>query len=66
MAIAEAVKTAMSHHYFIIGGKVYRKKDGGAIGSDLTGELAQIVMLLWDEEFIKKLGSLGIDFDIYK
>ena len=34
--------------------------------SDLTGEICQIVMLLWDLQFLKKLSQLGIQADLYK
>ena len=56
----------MGNHFFTIGGKTYRQTDGGAIGSDLTGELARIVMLLWNEKFLAKLKDLNINPDVYK
>ena len=65
IAAGKAVKAVMTNHYFSIGGKMYRQKDGGSIGLDLTVELASVYMSLWDESFIKKCKSLGIKLDVY-
>ena len=66
IALANLVHTAMDNHFFTVGNKFYKQKDGGAIGSDLTGEVARIVMLLWDEAFLTKLHRLGITEQLYK
>ena len=66
IALAEMVKVAMGNHFFLVGDRIFRQKDGGAISSDLTGEVARIVMLLWDEMFISKLHGLDIKEHFYK
>ena len=65
IAAGKAVKAVMTNHYFSIGGGLYRQKDGGSIGLDLTVELASIYMSLWDESFNKKCKALGIKLDVY-
>ena len=42
IAAAKAVRCVMTNHYFTIGGDIYRQADGGAIGLDLTVQLASI------------------------
>ena len=64
-ATACAIRTVMQHHYFTIGGEIFRQKDGGSIGLDLTTEIASIYMSLWDEDFLRKCRNLGIKFDLY-
>ena len=49
-AVGSSLKALMRNHFFTIGGKIYRQRDGGSIGLDLTTEVASVYMLLWDEE----------------
>ena len=65
LAVSNAVEVVMSNHFFQIGGKIYNQQDGGSIGMDITCELASLVMLLWDEKFLKKLRDLHIKIDKY-
>ena len=37
----------------------------GAIGSELTGEIARNVMIYGDKKFLKKVKDLGINVDLY-
>ena len=55
----------MDNHYFTIGGKIYRQNPTGSIGMDLTGELAAIVMIIWDRKFLQKCQKLGISLPMY-
>ena len=55
----------MSNHFYTIDGSVRRQTDGGAIGSDETGENSRVFMLLWDNRLILKCKSLGISIDLY-
>ena len=66
IAISEAVKTAMYHHYFRFNNNIYRQIEGGSTGADLTGEISRIVMLLWDIAFNNKLKDLNINQSLYK
>ena len=65
-AIATGVYTVMDNHFFKFMDCVYRQKDGGSIGMDLTVELASIYMSIWDEKFRLRLLKLGLDLDLYK
>ena len=62
---ADATYTCMNNHFYTIGGEVRVQSDGGSIGSDLTGEVARVYMLLWDQRLINKCKSLGINLDSY-
>ena len=66
LAIAEAVRAAMDSHYFTVGDQFFKQIEGGAIGNDLTGEIAKIIMLLWNEMFLNKLRYLGLTEQVYK
>ena len=35
-AIAKEVQTVMEHHYYVVGGQLYRQADGCSMGLDLT------------------------------
>ena len=65
LALGDMVQQAMNNHYFKIGDNIYRQSDGSAIGSDLSGEVARIYMLLWDLMFKDKLQSLDLSRDLY-
>ena len=43
-----------------------RQKEGGAIGVDLTGELAKVFMTWWDKQVIQRMRSLEMDPILYK
>ena len=45
---------------------VIRKQEGGAIGIDLTGEMARIFMCWWDRQIIEKMNKLGMKILLYK
>ena len=56
---AEALKilivTAMSNHIYTWDKTIKKQSKGGAIGSDLTGELGVFIMLVWSSIFIDKV-----------
>ena len=60
LATANTVKECMSNHYYTFNGDIRRQKEGGAIGSDLTGETSRVVMVDIDSRILKKLKVLGI------
>ena len=65
LALAKTVETCMTNHYYSFGGLIQKQSDGGAIGSDLTGEIARNVMTWWDTIFIAILKELSIKVDLY-
>ena len=68
--ITEAIKIVlevlMKNHIYEFKEELRKQKEGGAIGIDLTGELAKIYMTWWDKELLKKLREVGIDPILYK
>ena len=65
-AVAAGVKVCMNNHYYTINGTLRRQLKGGAIGSELTGDVSRNYMLNWDNIFRRKLKGLGIHLEIYK
>ena len=55
----------MKSHLYQFKGKVRLQRNGGPTGLDLTGELADLFMLWWDQEFLAILEKLSIDTDVY-
>ena len=62
---ASSVETVMGNHYYTIGGTIRKQEEGGAIGSDMTGEVTRDYMILWDEKLIELCKTLGITLDLY-
>ena len=65
IADAKSIKTVMDNHFYQIGGKIYRQREGSAIGVDLSVETCSLYMTDWDQKFLKKLKELGIKVDLY-
>ena len=65
LAISVASSVCMDNHYYTIDGLIRRQKEGGAIGSELTGENSRVYMSCWDRRFINKLKKLGIKTVLY-
>ena len=65
-AIKIVLETLMKNHVYEFREELRKQKEGGAIGIDLTGELAKIYMTWWDKELLKKLEELAIDLILYK
>ena len=53
--ITEAIRIIliyiMKNHIYEFDNKIYKQKEGGAIGVELTGTMAQIFMVWWDRKF---------------
>ena len=56
----------MSLHDFHFNGTIYRQKEGGSIGLDLTGIIADVYMCHWDKEFIRRCELEMIIMYMYK
>ena len=65
-AISVMVKRTMMLHDFQIDGVLYRQKEGGAIGMDLTGVVSDIYMVEWDKELINGMEAEAISAKLYK
>ena len=64
-ALNIAVQFTMKNHLYQFDGKVMRQKRGGPIGLGLTGDVAQIFMVWWDQQMIKKLEANGMRVLLY-
>ena len=64
-ALKIALKLVMKNHTYVFDSKVRKQEEGGAIGLDLTGTLAQVFMIWWDREVRRKLAMLGINVRLY-
>ena len=56
----------MSLHDYVFNGDIIRQKEGGSIGLDLTGVVADIYMCHWDALFQQKLNQENIITKLYK
>ena len=56
-----AVQTSMSNHLYRFDGKVYKQEDGGPIGDELAQAVARIVMIWWDNEFLKLCNNVQLE-----
>ena len=66
VGICIGVKLVMKNHIYKFGETLRRQNDGGPIGVELTGGLADLFMLYWDKKFLKKLEELNINVKGYK
>lgn len=65
-ALKIALTFVMKNHVYIFDNELRRQKEGGAIGLELTGLLARIYMIWWDEQFLQKCADNQIVPVIYK
>ena len=60
------IMRTMSLHDYVFDGKIIRQKEGGSIGLDLTGVVADIYMCHWDKLFLEKLSENNIHAMLYE
>jgi hypothetical protein len=65
-ALNIGLNTVMKQHTYIHNNEIRVQKKGGAIGLELTGALAQAVMVWWDKQFISKAADLQLNHHMYK
>ena len=64
-ALEILILTVMGSHMYQFNGEFRLQLTGGATGLQLTGELADLIMLWWDEEFLSLLKDLSVDVGLY-
>ena len=68
--LAEALRVVilfiMKNHIYQFDGEIRKQKNGGPIGLELTGDLAQIFMIWYDRELLKRMESENIKAVMYK
>ena len=60
VAVASDVRRVMQCHVFGFMEKVYKQKEGGSIGSQLTGIVAKVRMILWIRRINSKCLEIGL------
>ena len=68
--LVEAVRVVLGRlletHTYNFAGEIRRQKEGGAIGMELTGVVAQIFMVWWDRQLTTKLQEVNIDVKLHE
>ena len=59
-AIKIAIKVVMNGHIYKFNGETKQQKEWGAIGLEITGEIAGVFMQWWDKKMNMKLEENGI------
>ena len=65
-ALKVVLNVIMKNHVYNFNNELRKQKEGGAIGMDITGELAKVFMTWWDKQAIRKLREMDIDPILYK
>ena len=65
-AMVIVLTVIMKNHVYNLNNILRRQKEGGAIGMDITGELAKVFMVWWDKEILKRMRSSAMDPALYK
>ena len=60
------LKTLLRTHTYEFAGQIRRQKEGGAIGMELTGVVAQIFMVWWDKELQERLRKINFQLKLYE
>ena len=65
-ALEVGINVVMNTHVYKFAGNTRVQKQGGAIGLELTGEIAGVFMSWWDAQMRKKIEEEDIKIAIYK
>ena len=59
-------RETMTRHFYAVGDTIRKQTDGGPIGLQLTGAIARVVMLWWDQKFLEKANIAGVNIEMYE
>ena len=65
-AIETGIKAVMKTHVYKFAGEIKSQNQGGAIGLELTGEIAGVFMGWWDKEMKKRMSDENVNVLVYK
>ena len=65
-ALQVGINAVMKAHVYKFAGETRVQKQGGAIGLELTGEIAGVFMSWWDKRMRRKIEEKGIKVIMYK
>ena len=66
LMIQKAVETVMGNHTYRFDGRIYKQKDGGPIGDEMSQAVARLTMIWFDERFLEKCTDEGMEIEFYK
>lgn len=66
LMLIKAVEVLMRNHTYRFDGKMYKQRDGGPIGDELSQAVARLVMLWWDKKYIEKCERCGVELLLFK
>ena len=65
-ALEVGIKKVMETHVYKFDRQIRKQENGGAIGLEMTGELAGVFMMWWDRRMKEKLSEEGVSVQLYK
>ena len=66
MLMGAVITMIMTNHLYIFDGKVYHQEKGGPIGLEITGVIADVVLLWYDRVFLQKAKDAGLQILLYQ
>ena len=64
-ALGVAMKTILKNHIFRFNDEVRKQINGGAIGVKAAGDVANLFMCWWDQEFLEKVNETLKELNLY-
>ena len=65
-ALRIVIKFIMKNHVYQFDNKIHNQEEGGPIGVELTGELAQVFMIWWTKQFQDRARNENIQIHLYQ
>ena len=65
-ALEIGINQVMSAHVYKFNGEIRKQMNGGAIGLEMTGEIAGVFMMWWDRQLRERLVEEGMNVCLYK
>ena len=59
-ALRSGLMVVMENHVYCFDGEIRHQQEGGPIGLELTGNIAQVFMIWWDKNLVVRLSDVGI------
>ena len=66
LMLQKAIEVVMRNHTYRFDGKLYKQKDGGPIGDEMSQAVARITMIWFDEKFLERCSERGMEIEFYK
>ena len=65
-AVRVVLHVLLETHTYDFAGEIRKQKEGGAIGMELTGVVAQIFMVWWDRQLNNKLQEVDVHLSLHE